>query len=274
MRPDLSDGSSASGGVGEELGKDWIERPEGWWRIRSCGLGASDSIVEEEAARADGHGFGFVVARVEGEDHRESLAWINTLSFYSRNHKPKPMAICSRRLLLHYRITSPKAASGESSPSSTTFHTVIMIVAVLLTLLICALGLNVITSYLFQLFGRSSQSFPIVLPGTAARRRAIRKVPFAFFSPDLRLASSGSECAICLTEIEPGDQIRLLPVCRHGFHVHCIDPWLLTRPTCPSCRQCPFATSPKSSGDIEPEEVDRTGIEPLGPEGLEIPYRL
>ncbi|KAH0453412.1 hypothetical protein IEQ34_017736 [Dendrobium chrysotoxum] len=171
------------------------------------------------------------------------------------NHKPKTMAIRSRGLLLHYTITTPKSAAGESSPSSTTFHTnVIIIVVVLLTLLICALGINVIVRCLFHLSGRSSQSFSIVLPGAAARRRAIRKVPVEFFSSDLRLASSGSECAICLTEIELGDWIRLLPVCRHGFHVLCIDPWLLTRPTCPSCRQCPFAMSPKSSGCVEQEE--------------------
>ncbi|KAI0496048.1 hypothetical protein KFK09_022355 [Dendrobium nobile] len=145
-----------------------------------------------------------------------------------------------------------------------------MILAILLIALICALGLNAIVSYIFRLSGRSSQSFPVVLPGAAARQRAIRKVPVEFFSPCLKLAGSDSECAICLAEIEPGDRIRLLPVCRHGFHVRCIDQWLLTRPTCPRCRQCPFVRSPKSSGCVKPEEVDRTGIEPLGPEELEV----
>ncbi|KAL0909774.1 hypothetical protein M5K25_020671 [Dendrobium thyrsiflorum] len=198
-----------------------------------------------------------------------------SLPFHSHNHKPKfPMALSSRRLLLHYTITTPNSAASESSPTSTTFDTnLIMILAVLLTALICALGLNAIVSCIFRLSGRSRPSFPIVLPGTAARRRAIRKVPVEFFSPGLKLASSGLECAICLAEIEPGDRIRLLSVCGHGFHVRCIDRWLLTRPTCPRCRQCPFATSPKSSGCVESDEVDRTGIEPLGPEGLEIARR-
>ncbi|PKU80387.1 RING-H2 finger protein ATL78-like [Dendrobium catenatum] len=185
------------------------------------------------------------------------------------------MALSSRRLLLHYTITNPKSAAGESSPSSTTFDTnVIMILAILLIALICALGLNAIVSCIFRLSGRSSQSFPVVLPGAAARRRAIRKVPVEFFSAGLKLAGSDSECAICLAEIEPGDRIRLLPLCRHGFHVPCIDQWLLTRPTCPRCRQCPFVRIPKSSGCVKPEEVDRTGIEPLGPEELEVGYSL
>ncbi|XP_020691019.2 RING-H2 finger protein ATL78-like [Dendrobium catenatum] len=182
------------------------------------------------------------------------------------------MAPSSHRLLLHTTITTPKSATGESS---TTFDTnVIMILAVLLTALICALVLNAIISCIFRLLGRSRPSFPIILPRTAARRRAIRKVPVEFFSHGLKLAGSGLECAICLAEIEPGDRIRLLSVCRHGFHVRCIDRWLLTQPTCPRCRQCPFATSPKSSDCVKSDEVDRTGIEPLGPEGLEIGYRL
>ncbi|KAK9948224.1 hypothetical protein M0R45_003810 [Rubus argutus] len=47
----------------------------------------------------------------------------------------------------------------------------------------------------------------------------------------------GSECAICLGEFAEGDEIRVLPQCGHVFHVGCIDTWLGSHSSCPSCRQ-------------------------------------
>ncbi|XP_051115841.1 RING-H2 finger protein ATL39-like [Andrographis paniculata] len=44
------------------------------------------------------------------------------------------------------------------------------------------------------------------------------------------------ECAVCLNEISAGETARFLPECRHGFHVPCIDTWLLSNSTCPICR--------------------------------------
>lgn len=46
-----------------------------------------------------------------------------------------------------------------------------------------------------------------------------------------------SDCAVCLEEYAAGDEVRVLPACRHGFHRECVDRWLLMRaPTCPVCR--------------------------------------
>ncbi|KAL6911469.1 hypothetical protein ACP4OV_000274 [Aristida adscensionis] len=44
------------------------------------------------------------------------------------------------------------------------------------------------------------------------------------------------DCAVCLCEFDGEDRLRLLPVCGHAFHVHCIDTWLLSNSTCPLCR--------------------------------------
>eukprot|EP00421_Protoceratium_reticulatum_P018618 CAMPEP_0168376934 /NCGR_PEP_ID=MMETSP0228-20121227/10570_1 /TAXON_ID=133427 /ORGANISM="Protoceratium reticulatum, Strain CCCM 535 (=CCMP 1889)" /LENGTH=305 /DNA_ID=CAMNT_0008389923 /DNA_START=54 /DNA_END=971 /DNA_ORIENTATION=- len=47
--------------------------------------------------------------------------------------------------------------------------------------------------------------------------------------------SSDAECAICFEMFEEDDLVRILP-CLHRFHVPCIDPWLLSRWTCPLCK--------------------------------------
>nr|XP_043613351.1 RING-H2 finger protein ATL46-like isoform X2 [Erigeron canadensis] len=43
-------------------------------------------------------------------------------------------------------------------------------------------------------------------------------------------------CAVCLCAFTEDDNLRLLPVCSHAFHTHCIDTWLLSNSTCPLCR--------------------------------------
>lgn len=45
-----------------------------------------------------------------------------------------------------------------------------------------------------------------------------------------------TECAVCLAEFRDGESLRLLPDCLHAFHLPCIDPWLKTHSSCPSCR--------------------------------------
>ncbi|KAL1299173.1 hypothetical protein HN51_043594 [Arachis hypogaea] len=44
------------------------------------------------------------------------------------------------------------------------------------------------------------------------------------------------ECAVCLSGVEDEQEVRLLPNCKHSFHVACIDTWLASHSTCPICR--------------------------------------
>ncbi|KAJ4765810.1 hypothetical protein LUZ62_031090 [Rhynchospora pubera] len=59
------------------------------------------------------------------------------------------------------------------------------------------------------------------------------------------MESTLPECSICLSSIEEGEQVRLLPNCRHMFHKECIDVWLSTNASCPVCR-----------GDPEPRNAE------------------
>ncbi|KAG0480660.1 hypothetical protein HPP92_011246 [Vanilla planifolia] len=43
-------------------------------------------------------------------------------------------------------------------------------------------------------------------------------------------------CAVCLSEYQEKDVLRVLPYCAHAFHVSCIDLWLKQHSTCPVCR--------------------------------------
>jgi hypothetical protein len=53
----------------------------------------------------------------------------------------------------------------------------------------------------------------------------------------IRGLKDSADCAVCLTEFGDEDRLRLLPKCKHAFHLECIDTWLLSNSTCPLCRR-------------------------------------
>ncbi|MCO5586781.1 hypothetical protein L7F22_040723 [Adiantum nelumboides] len=44
------------------------------------------------------------------------------------------------------------------------------------------------------------------------------------------------DCAICLSKFQDNEEGRLLPSCKHAFHIECIDMWFCSHSTCPLCR--------------------------------------
>ncbi|KAL1543591.1 RING-H2 finger protein ATL66-like [Salvia divinorum] len=63
---------------------------------------------------------------------------------------------------------------------------------------------------------------------------AISSLPVSSFAK----SHGGAECAICLSLFQEGERVKVLPLCRHGFHSDCVDEWLRTRSSCPLCRGC------------------------------------
>ncbi|KAF7112125.1 hypothetical protein CFC21_112061 [Triticum aestivum] len=148
-------------------------------------------------------------------------------------------------ILLH-RST---AAAGLSEPPSllpprpeqqtslvVTVHSdMVVILASLLCVLSCVLGLALLSRHACR--RRPSDRYPP--PPTGLRKKAIDALPTVSFAA---AASSSSECAICLAEFADGEAVRVLPGCGHGFHIACVDAWLRTRASCPSCRASIVAT--------------------------------
>lgn len=64
-----------------------------------------------------------------------------------------------------------------------------------------------------------------------------------------------TECAVCLEELEDDDKVRLLPTCRHAFHITCIDQWFIENTNCPVCRSPVTAPERAGSGRLNPDQL-------------------
>lgn len=72
------------------------------------------------------------------------------------------------------------------------------------------------------------------------------------------------ECAVCLSEFEGRDALRLIPSCGHVFHRDCIDVWLGRHVTCPVCRRNLSGDSAAVDREIELADLVRIGSERRG----------
>ncbi|EPS59994.1 hypothetical protein M569_14811, partial [Genlisea aurea] len=64
----------------------------------------------------------------------------------------------------------------------------------------------------------------------------IEKLPCFDFTEKKGTRSPGPDCAVCLEGFKEGEKCRLLPSCKHSFHVDCVDVWLSKSSQCPVCR--------------------------------------
>ncbi|CAK8573540.1 unnamed protein product [Lathyrus sativus] len=64
--------------------------------------------------------------------------------------------------------------------------------------------------------------------------------PILLYSSIMKHVKEGDEgplpCAVCLSDFNDNDTVRVLPQCNHYFHPPCVDVWLSTHVTCPVCR--------------------------------------
>ncbi|GMP44430.1 hypothetical protein CsSME_00013363 [Camellia sinensis var. sinensis] len=127
----------------------------------------------------------------------------------------------------------------------------IVIVAALLCALIWVLGLVAVArwAWIRRISARATvRSSPPPPANRGLKKKVLKSLPKLTYTVDD--AGKFSDCAICLSEFLAGDEIRVLPQCGHGFHVACIDTWLGSHSSCPSCRQLLVASRCQKCGGL------------------------
>lgn len=145
--------------------------------------------------------------------------------------------------------TSPPATEAAEPPSVAAAESdFVVILAALLCAVICVSGLIAVARCTW--LRRDSTGNPPPVKNKGLKKKVLKSLPKFRYDPSTETESSSSgaaangevpftaeECAICLVEYVEGDEIRVLPNCGHRFHLLCVDTWLLSNSSCPTCRQ-------------------------------------
>jgi hypothetical protein len=124
-----------------------------------------------------------------------------------------------------------------------------MVAILLASLLLCAVGVALVVVYRRACLRRRGASTsdhgpPPPPPQVLTEKEAVEAAVIPAVSGFAGAGGESSECAVCLSGLEEGEDVRVLPRCGHSFQEACIDAWVWTSPTCPSCRVVIFAESP------------------------------
>jgi hypothetical protein len=130
------------------------------------------------------------------------------------------------------------------SPTDSPNSDMVLILAGLLCALVCVLGLGLVARcscsrrWTAAAGGRTPQG-AAAAANKGVKKEVLRSLPTVTYVADGSKAveeEGDDECAICLAEFEDGQAMRVLRQCGHGFHAACVDTWLRSHSSCPSCR--------------------------------------
>lgn len=131
-------------------------------------------------------------------------------------------------------------SSSKSSDSISKFKPTLYLALVVGAL---CMGFSLLCVILFYVYC-CHISYSVRLEGNLPRTRSmssgiqkstIDSLPSFKFST-LKGEKNGLVCSVCLSSFEDEEVLRLLPKCKHAFHINCIDKWLEKHSSCPLCR--------------------------------------
>ncbi|KAG7542711.1 Zinc finger RING-type, partial [Arabidopsis thaliana x Arabidopsis arenosa] len=165
---------------------------------------------------------------------------------------------------MSFRDPNPMSPPGTNSdPVSFTINSKIMFTTtiVILFIVILMVSLHLCSRwYLLRssrfnrtaaalTFFANPSSTAVVTTSGGLNPSVIKSLPIFKFSA--ATAQNAIECAVCLSAFVDNESGRVLPNCKHTFHVDCIDMWFHSHSSCPLCRSLiePFAEGVKSTTD-------------------------
>ncbi|GER46243.1 RING/U-box superfamily protein [Striga asiatica] len=127
------------------------------------------------------------------------------------------------------------------------FNGEMLLLAAIITIFVFLVLLVALHIYVRWWLRRDAAAASQSIDAAAEERRAgvdpavLGALPAFVFSSAAAPSTAGKgrpllECAVCLSEFEEKEIVRLLPGCGHSFHVSCIDVWFRSHTTCPLCR--------------------------------------
>ncbi|OAY75445.1 RING-H2 finger protein ATL80 [Ananas comosus] len=131
------------------------------------------------------------------------------------------------------------AAAGDAAEPIAVGSDVVVILAALLCALICVVGLALAARCAWRRSSAAGGAAGGAGVAGAPRNKGLKKKVLRAL-PKVSYGGAGgglAECPICLAEFVEGEEIRILPHCGHRFHVACVDTWLRSHSSCPSCRR-------------------------------------
>ncbi|KAF9597956.1 hypothetical protein IFM89_023357 [Coptis chinensis] len=127
----------------------------------------------------------------------------------------------------------------QSQPSQLLFTPLmISMVGIVSTALAILLYNIILTKYCVRRQGTMSRPAQQSVMGVGVDEKVLDSIPILAYKAEEGglFRVDQTECAVCLGEFNEGEVVRLLPNCRHAFHVKCIDEWFFSHSSCPTCR--------------------------------------
>lgn len=154
------------------------------------------------------------------------------------------LSVHGRKLLEDGKILQSAAPTTKLTPNVVNARSDSSLSAIIITVLFCsilgALGINALLRCIllcrrWRVVSEPSNAMGVERQKTGIKKFNLKALPVTVHCTDSPF--TGMDCPICLAEFMEGERVRILPECCHSFHADCIDAWLVSNASCPSCRQ-------------------------------------